>query len=99
VIIAKSQRGDIVERIHQAHQGVEKCQLRARSCVFWPEINKDIEGRVPKCEVCQESQNTQAKETLESHEVPTRPWQVVGTDLFSRDGDEYLLMCDYFSKF
>ena len=52
-----------------------------------------------KCEVCQESQNTQAKETLEPHEAPTRPWQVVGTDLFSWDGDEYLLLCDYYSKF
>jgi len=98
VVILKSQRSDIVERIHQAHQGVEKCQLRARSCVFWPEINKDIEARVQTCEVCQESQNAQAKEILEPHEVPTRPWQVVGTGLFSWDGDEYLLMCDYYSK-
>ena len=99
VVIPKSQRSDIVERIHQAHQGVEKCQLRVRSCAFWPEINKDIEARVKKCEVCQESQNTQAKETLEPQEVPTRPWQVVGTDLFSWDRDEHLLMCDYYSKF
>ena len=45
-----------------------------------------------KCRsVCQESQNTQTKETLEPHEVPTRPWQVVGTDLFTWNGDEYLL--------
>ena len=49
--------------------------------------------------VCQERQNTQAKETLEPHAVPTRPWQVVGTDLFLWDGDEYLLLCDYYSKF
>ena len=41
----------------------------------------------------------QAKKTLEPHEVPTRAWQVVGTDLFSWNGDEYLLMCDYYSKF
>ena len=52
-----------------------------------------------KCKVCHESQNTQAKETLEPYEVPTRPWQVVGTDLFSWDGDEYLLLCDYYSTF
>ena len=99
VIIPESQRDDILERIHQAHQGVAKCQLRAKSCVFWPNINKDIEARVQKCEICQESQNTQTKETLEPHEVPTRPWQVVGTDLFTWNGDEYLLMCDYYSKF
>jgi len=99
VVIPKSQRSDIVKGIHQAHQGVEKCQLQPRSCVLRPDINKDIEDRVQKCEVCRESQNTQAKETLEPHEVPTRPWHVVGTDLFSWDGDEYLLMCDYYSKF
>ena len=99
VIIPELQREDILEKIHQAHQGVAKCQLRAKSCVFWPNINKDIEARVQKCEICQESQNTQTKETLEPHEVPTRPWQVVGTDLFTWNGDEYLLMCDYYSKF
>jgi len=99
VVISESQRSDIKERIHLAHQGVGKCQLRARSRVFWPNINKDIEARVQKCEMCQESRNTQAKETLEPHEVPTRPWQVIATDLFSWNGDEYLLMCDYYSKF
>ena len=46
-----------------------------------------------KCEICQESQNTQTKETLEPHEVPTRPWQVVGTDLFTWN------LLDYYSKF
>ena len=99
MVIPESQRSDIIERIHQAHQGVEQCQLRARSRVFWPIINKDIEARVQKCEMGQESQNTQAKETLEPHELPTRPWQITATDLFSWKGDEYLLMCDYYSKF
>lgn len=28
-----------------------------------------------------------------------RPWHVVGTDLFTWNGDEYLLTCDYYSKF
>ena len=99
VIIPETQRDDILEKMHQAHQGVAKCQLRANSCVFWPNSNKDIEAIVQECEICQESQNTQTKETLEPHEVPTRPWQVVGTDLFTWNGDEYLLMCDYYSKF
>ena len=51
----------------------------------------DIEVRVQKCEICQESQNSQTKGTLEQHEIPTRPWQDVGTDVFSLNGDEYLL--------
>ena len=48
VVIPESQRSDIVEKIHQAHQGVEKCKLRPRSSVYWPNINNDIEVRVQK---------------------------------------------------
>ena len=99
VLVPKSQRCNVIERIDQAHQGVDKCRRRAKSCVFWPNFNKDIESRVQKCEICQESQNSQARETLEQHEVPTRPWQVIGTDLFLWNGDEYLLICDYYYKF
>ena len=99
VIVPGSQRDGILQKIHQAPQGVEKCQMRARSRIFWPNINKDIEARVQKCKVCQEGQNTRAKETLEPHEVLTRSLQVVGTDLLTWNGDEYLLMCDYYSKF
>ena len=82
---------------HQAHQVVEKnaSYEQGHECIFWPNDNKDIETRVQKCEICQESQNTQAKETLKPHEVPTRLWQVVVTDLLSWNGAEYLLMCNY----
>ena len=41
----------------------------------------------------------QPKETLQPHEIPTRPWQRVGTDLFSWNGKEYLLVTDYYSLF
>ena len=74
VITPESQRDNILEKIHEAHQGVAKCQLQAKACVLWLNINKDIEAKVQKCEICQESQNTQTKETVEPHEVPTRPY-------------------------
>ena len=31
--------------------------------------------------------------------VPERPWQVLGTDLFSLNGRPYLLVVDYLSRF
>ena len=33
------------------------------------------------------------------HELPTRPWQIVGTYLFAIREDTYQLICDYYSKF
>lgn len=32
-------------------------------------------------------------------EIPTRPWQILATDLFHLDGEDYLLVADYYSKF
>ena len=53
-----------------------------------------------KCEICQESQNARARETLGQHKVPTRLWQVIAKELFFFwNGDEYLIICDYYSKF
>ncbi|KAK3738816.1 hypothetical protein RRG08_040478 [Elysia crispata] len=33
------------------------------------------------------------------HEVPSRPWEKVGADLFSFKGRQYLLTVDYYSQF
>ena len=69
-----------------------------QTCVFWRGINKDIEKTVRECDICQKYQNSQQHETLLQHDVPEGPWQVVGTDIFHVDGQDYLLVTDYFSE-
>ena len=32
----------VLEQIHEGHQGMEKCMLKARESVFWPGISDDI---------------------------------------------------------
>ena len=99
LLIPEPLQEDILEQLHYGHQGVEKTRLRARDSVFWPGINKDIEQKTKRCPVCQENKSAQSPETLMPHEVPNRPWEVLGTDLFHLHGNEYLLVTDYFSKF
>ena len=36
---------------------------------------------------------------MKAHEIPERPWQILGTDLFELDGQHYLVLVDYYSKF
>ena len=99
LLIPNSVREDILEQLHYGHQGIEKTRLRARESVFWPNINKDIEQRTRSCPICQEHQPAQSHETLLPHEVPNRPWEAIGTDLFHVCGNEYPLVADYYSKF
>ena len=33
------------------------------------------------------------------HEIPVRPWQIVATDIFNHNMQNYLLIVDYYSKY
>lgn len=53
---------------------------------------------VLKCRTCiQERMNV--KEPLMPTEMPDRPWQTMGADLFTLKDKTYLLVVDYFSRY
>ena len=99
LVIPLSLQAEVLSKLHEAHQDIEKNRLRAKSRVYWKSINNYIDDIVRKCDACHRLQKRQAHEPLMQHELPTRPWQIVGTDLFAIREDTYLLICDYYSKF
>ena len=92
-------RNEILTKIHAGHQGREKCKQRARQVVFWPGINSDINNVVDNCETCQRHQHNYQKEPLKPYPVPTRSWQVVGTDLCEIKKKDYLVIVDAYSSY
>ena len=99
VVVPKAARGELLRRIHNSHLGVNGCLNRARECLYWPGMTGDIKNHVSTCEACREYERSQTKETLKSHETPSRPWQYVAADLFELEGKSYLVTSDYFSDF
>ncbi|KAL7859480.1 hypothetical protein SRHO_G00146270 [Serrasalmus rhombeus] len=95
----QSLRPEILRQLHEGHLGIEKCKRRARSAVYWPGINEDIENMVGKCETCNKYQRKQAREPMVIPDLPIAPWEKVGTDLFHCNGKDYLLVIDYYSNF
>ncbi|CAM1300306.1 Uncharacterised protein g2672 [Pycnogonum litorale] len=89
----------ILSSLHYGHLGIEKSYLRAKDTVYWPNIKKDVEAMVKTCQICQEQAPSQCPEPLMPHEVPHRPWEVIGMDLFHLFNIDYLLISDYYSKF
>jgi transposase InsO family protein len=100
VLVPTSLQEDILEQLHsQCHQGVEKTRLLARRCIFWPNINSHIADKVGSCQTCNTFQNSQPPEPMVERDIPSVPWQMLGTDLFDYGGHKYLLLVDYYSKF
>ena len=98
VIPASMQKG-ILKQLHKSHLGVEKTNWRARSAVYWPEMNKEIEKAVGQCIACKEIQNNQCKEEIIETEAPKYPFQMVAADLFYWNGQDFLLVVDYYSRY
>ena len=89
----------ICSSLHVGHFGTEKTKLLAKSTVFWININKEIDQLISSCPVCQEHQPSQTAKPLLKHDIPTKPWSVVGTDLVTFDGNQWFIVADYNSKF
>ena len=91
-------RLDILDRIHDAHQGITKCRERAKASVWWPGLSKQLEEVVKNCPTCIKQKVNPAEPAIPS-KLPDRPWEKVAADLFERKGDKFLLVIDYFSRY
>jgi len=49
LVVPQTLQAEILGKLHCGHQGMTKCRERVRQSVWWPGINKDIEGMISKC--------------------------------------------------
>ena len=101
-IIPDSKREDILKLIHEGHLGLNKCKMRAKETVYWPDMNDQIEQLVLNCQLCLKYSRSKDKNTPNTalgHEIPSVPWSKVATDIFHFESNSYLLVVDYTSRF
>ena len=99
IVVPKSMRGEILQKIHEGHQGLVKCRERACSSVWWPRLSTEISMLVTSCQVCCELKRTHQKEPLISTPLPERPWKRIAMDLCEHNHHNYLVISDYYSRF
>ena len=71
---------EILNNMHEGHQGIIKCRARARS-VWWSDLSRDIQSFVNRCNVSVKYRINLIEPLLQST-LPHRPWQKVAGDLF-----------------
>ncbi|XP_055685560.1 uncharacterized protein K02A2.6-like [Lutzomyia longipalpis] len=62
-------------------------------------VTKEMSDLVETCRVCQANQRMHTKETLLMKEVPELPFEIVSSDLFSFQGDDFILLADSYSGY
>ncbi len=99
IVVPGSMRTDILQKLHDGHQGLTKCRERANAAVWWPGLATELKNTVMSCRTCQEQRRAQTKEPLISTPLPDRPWKRIALDLCEHNKHNYLVISDYYSRF
>ena len=73
-------RSRILQELHEGHPGASCMKALARSFVWWPWMDKEIEDRVKSCDPCQRLRHLPAAAPLQPWQWPQRPWACVHID-------------------
>ena len=100
VVVPSGLRERILDVLHETHTGVVKMKAVARTRVWWPAIDRDIEATAKSCSSCAMIAKDPEKAPLHSWEYPTQPWQRLHVDYAGPFfGRMFLVYVDAHSKY
>ena len=70
----------ILKGLHQGQSGVSRMKATARSYLWWPGLDKDLEKLAKSCLSCQAVKQTPPVAPLHPWIWPVRPWQRIHVD-------------------
>ncbi|RUS86742.1 hypothetical protein EGW08_005532 [Elysia chlorotica] len=99
VIIPTSLRSRVLDILHETHIGISRMKAQARSWVWWPLLDYDIERLAKTCAICEQYQKSPPKAPLHPWDWPQQPWSRVHMDFAGPFlGKMFLIIIDAHSK-
>ena len=100
VIIPNSLQDQVLRELHDTHPGMTRMKSIARSYVWWPNIDSDIENTVQSCYTCQLTRANPPEAPVHPWCYPSGPWQRLHIDFKGPvSGRTYLVVVDAYSKY
>ena len=100
VVIPPPGRDTILADLHETHPGIVRMKALARSYIWWPGMDKEIENTVRSCHSCQQQAVSPPKGNLHPWEWPGKPWHRLHIDYAGPvEGKMLLIIVDAHSKF
>ena len=75
---------------------IEKTILLVYESVYWIGMYADIENHIKLFYTPSFSANTTTREIIHDN-IPSKPWEVIGPDMFTLNNKNYLCIADYHS--
>ena len=98
VVVPSSLRSQVLDLLHDCHPGIVRMKMLARSCVWWPNIDSDIETKCSLCEPCS-LHNAKRNHDFYVPWTPAKsPFERVHIDFYTFEGCNFLLFSEAFSK-
>ncbi|XP_060102057.1 LOW QUALITY PROTEIN: uncharacterized protein K02A2.6-like, partial [Heteronotia binoei] len=89
----------VLESLHESHPGIVWMKALARSYVWWPGMDEEIENWVRRCSVCQESRPEPPSAPVTRWETTRKPWSRLHLDFAGPfQGQIFLIMVDAYTK-
>ncbi len=100
VVIPPAGRAAALELLHKGHPGTTRMKDLARSFVWWPGMEKEIEEAVKRCDACQQTRHNPPPASLHPWEFPESPWERLHADFAGPmyGGKMFLIVVDAHSK-
>lgn len=99
IVIPQSLQSSVLKQMHAGHPGMQRMKMIARSFVYWPNIDTDIENYIRKCGNCAVAAKAPVKTTLSSWPIPSQPWTRLHLDYAGPiQGRHFLIIVDAHSK-
>ena len=99
VVVPPQGRQAVLWELHSGHPGMNKMKSLARTVVWWPGLDKQIEAVVRNCHACQLNQASPPVAPLQPWKWPTLPWTRLHLDYAGPlEGKMYLVLIDAHSK-
>ena len=99
VVVPDKLRDHILDELHQTHSGIVKTKSLARSYVWWPGLDVQIENLTKSCATCQAARSASMVAPLHPWTWPAKPWQRINIDFAGPyQGRMFLIVVDAHSR-
>ena len=99
VIIPPALRKGVIEELHADHAGASRMKELARSYLWWPNLDRDLDKTANSCDKCLENRPSPPRAELHPWEWPKHAWHRIHVDFAGPvNNDYFLIIADAHSK-